>query len=124
MSAIADPVPVILPSDWYIFHVIDGVDIDRPGIYQWKIEGSGSYIGKYGHISRPTKRYGWNVSRMLNGKPPSSGNPQFRRVHHALLKAHKDKKRIELIILENVSPDRINQRERDLITQLCGNLND
>jgi hypothetical protein len=33
------------------------------------IEGVGSYIGKYKHISRPTQHYSRNVSNILNNKP-------------------------------------------------------
>ena len=50
-----------LPDDWPECVVADGVSKDLPGIYEWKIEGAGTYIGKYKHIGRQLKEYRRNV---------------------------------------------------------------
>jgi hypothetical protein len=52
---IDEPVPKMLPAGWYDYSVGAGVNEEKPGIYEWQIEGVGSYIGKYGRIQRPTK---------------------------------------------------------------------
>ena len=82
----SDPTnPVTLPQDWYIYVVNDGVNVDQPGLYEWAIEGVGTYIGKYKRIRRPTKEYARNVVRLLNNKPYRVGNPNgFRRIHREL----------------------------------------
>jgi len=40
----------------YVYKVERGVDVRLPGLYEWHIEGVGSYIGKYKRIRRPTPR--------------------------------------------------------------------
>jgi hypothetical protein len=112
-----------LPEGWCCYCVNDGVDTKKPGIYQWRIEGAGSYIGKYGRIRRPTKEYRRNLIGLLNSRAYRKANPDgYRRIHRELASAHRDGRRIELIILENVCAAKINERERELIKSL-GNLN-
>ena len=116
---------ITLPSSWYHLVVRDGVDQGQPGIYEWHIEGVGSYIGKYGRIRRPTREYGRNVTRLLNRRPYRRANPTgFRRIHYELADAHTRRRKITLIILENVPLliDR-NRREQELISDR-GALND
>lgn len=113
-----------LPAGWYCYRVNDGVDVNRPGIYEWRIDGMGSYIGQYRWISRPTTHYGRNLIKLFNGLPYRKRSPDgFRRIHRALADAHRDGRRIELVIVENVeSKIERNRRERELIA-LRGNLN-
>ena len=100
-----------------------GVDIDRPGLYEWRIEGTGSYIGQYRWISRPRREYGLNVARLINGLPYRKGNLDgFRRIHRELAAALMEGRRIELVILENGERPALNDRERELIRER-GNLN-
>ncbi|MBM0203967.1 hypothetical protein JNW90_13240 [Micromonospora sp. STR1s_5] len=113
-----------LPRDWYEFVIMPGVDCRKPGLYEWRIERAGSYIGKYGRIRRPTRQYGRNVYRLLNGLAYRAGNPDgFRRVHHELAAAHREGRRIELIILENVDGPAMSARELEVIAER-GSLND
>ncbi len=107
---------VLLSSDWYQYRVVPGVNEAIPGIYEWHIEGMGSYIGQYKSIKRPTKQYRRNVVRLLAGKDYRTGNKRgFRRVHCALALAHRKGWRITLTILENVpSPVARSERERAL----------
>jgi hypothetical protein len=112
-----------LPKDWYEYVVVKGVDEARPGIYEWNIDGCGTYIGKYTHISRPVREYGKNVYNLLNGKAYRRSKPDaFRRIHRELAQAHRERRRIRLTILENVDLSRINERERQLIAER-GSLN-
>jgi len=107
---------VRLPAGWYDYILTDGVDEKKPGIYEWRIEGAGSYIGKYTRISRPKIEYEKNVLKILNGWPYRSKKPEkFRRVHRELERAHREGRRITLVILENVDPFLLNQRESELI---------
>jgi hypothetical protein len=114
---VLDSSPVSLPSDWYILVVADGVNLEVPGIYEWRIDGVGVYIGKYGRIRRPTKEYGRNLKRMLNGKHYRSNKKDgFRGIHWALLDAHRSNRKITLTILENVIDAQVrNAREREWI---------
>lgn len=108
---------VVLPSNWYRYVVADGVRVDIPGIYEWHIEGIGSYFGQYGSIKRPTRQYSRNVAHLLNGQPYRLRQADgFRGVHRALESAYRRRAQITLTILENV-PSKIarNQRERELI---------
>ncbi len=109
---------IVLPPNWYTYVRHTGVDESKPGIYEWKIEGVGSYIGKYKRISRPTKHYTRNVERKLNGEYYRRGNPDgFRFIHEELEKAHLNDRPIELHILENVELRSINAREAELINE-------
>ena len=112
-----------LPKDWYEYVVVKGVDEARPGIYEWNIDGCGTYIGKYTHISRPVREYGKNVYNLLNGKAYRRSKPDgYRRIHRELAQAHCEGRRKRLTILENVDLSRINERERELIAER-GSLN-
>jgi hypothetical protein len=114
--------PVILPRHWYTFRL--ECDPTKPGLYEWRIEGAGSYIGKYGRARRPTREYGRNVHRLLNGRPYRLSRPDgFRRIHRELAQAHRDGRRIELIMFENCEPDALDRREMEVIAER-GNLND
>ena len=117
------PPRTVLPSDWYDYVVVEGVDEGKPGIYEWRIAGVHCYIGKYKKISRPTRAYGRNVANLANGKPYRPKNPAgFRYIHRALQTAHATGQLITLTILENVDPATIDARERDLIAER-GSLN-
>jgi hypothetical protein len=112
-----------LPVDWRAYNE-NGVNLDFPGIYEWYIEGCGSYIGKYKRKHRPLKEYARNVQNILNGSYYRRSKPDgFRRIHRELARAHLEGRLIRLIILENVEPLRINERERELIAER-GALND
>jgi hypothetical protein len=113
-----------IPKGWYEYVVVDGVDVARPGIYEWEIDGWGTYIGKYTHISRPTKEYGKNVNSLLNGRAYKPLKPNgSRRIHRLLTRARQERRQVRLTILENVDPLHLNERENELIAER-GSLND
>lgn len=105
--------------------VAEGVDLSRPGIYAWEIQGTGLYVGKYTRKSRPLREYDKNVRRLLSGQPYRPQNPYgFRRIHHALAEALVTGRQITLHILENCASDELGIRERLLIKRLAsGGLN-
>jgi hypothetical protein len=65
--------PIVLAADWHVEIHVAGVDQNRPGVYEWRIEGVGVYIGQYTRTSRPRREYGKNVSNILNGRPYRKG---------------------------------------------------
>jgi hypothetical protein len=114
---------IVLPTEWYHYcEALTGIDTSKPGLYEWQIEGKGSYIGKFTHISRPKNEYGRNLTRILNNKPYRRGKPDgFRRIHRELRDAFNEGRWIKLIILQNAGED-INRLEQALIAER-GNLN-
>lgn len=114
----------VLPEPWFEYSVADGVDESKPGIYQWTIEGVGSYIGKYSHIDRPRKQYGRNVERKINLKPYRRSKEEgFRRIHEALAEAVRSNRRVQLRILQNADPAELNACEQAFIRQFRPELN-
>lgn len=110
-------------EEWFSLVVEPGVDQKKPGIYEWNIQGVGSYIGKYTHISRPLKEYSRNVNRLLYKLHYRPKNPEgFRHIHRMLAEARVARTPITLILVENVEPARLNDREQKLI-RTRGNLN-
>jgi hypothetical protein len=100
------------------------VDTGKSLVYMWEIKeiGDGSIIGRYigkssKGASRPLTHYARNVSNLLTGKPYRKENPNgFRRVHHALANAVKQRSLVELHFLANVSDSEdINEAERRYI---------
>lgn len=109
--------PQVLHPGWYVEEVLPGVDAAEPGVYEWRIEGVGCYIGQYTRQRRPRREYGLNVGRLLTGRPYRKNKPGgFRQIHRELTQAVRDRRKITRIFVENqlVKIDR-NRRERELI---------
>jgi hypothetical protein len=105
-----------LPAAWFRYSLAQGVSENKPGIYEWKIEGVGCYIGRYSRVNRPKEAYGRNVLRLLNNLPYRKNKPHgFRRIHRALAEATEAGRLVELFILENAEPEKLNAREQALI---------
>jgi len=119
----AEPGSLTLPLDWCTPIVAPGVDLAKPGIYKWEIEGDGVYIGKYSKASRPTREYRRNVIRILNEKKSHHPDGSFRRVHEALAQAVRDKRKITLTILANADKADLNRTEQQFIQSENANLN-
>ncbi|HEY1604500.1 MAG TPA: hypothetical protein VGF77_02770 [Allosphingosinicella sp.] len=112
-----------LHDDWFTLRLLDGATLDEPGLYQWHIEGVGSYVGKFKRKSRPLRHYHRNVRRLLAGLPYRANNPDgFRQIHRELADAVKAGKAIVLTIVENPDLAELNRRERELIREI-GTLN-
>ena len=117
MSGLASP--GVLRPDWYEEIPFPCVDPALPGIYEWRIEGVGCYIGQYTHATRPRREYGLNVGRKLADRPYRKSKPDnFRAIHLALAKAAQSGVKITLRLLENCSSrEGRNRRERELIAE-------
>jgi hypothetical protein len=114
-----------VPPEWCTVNVVPGVDREKAGIYEWHIEGVGTYIGKYKRIRRPTKEYRRNVARLLNDLPYRKGKPDgFRRIHRELFAAHRAGTKITLTILENVADAALRALRESALIRERGSLND
>ena len=107
----------VLHPDWYQLVETDGVSDDIPGLYEWRIDGVGCYIGQYSNARRPLREYGLNVGRILAERPYRKSNPDgFRLIHRELAAAANRGRFITLTLLENCAlKDDRNCRERELI---------
>jgi hypothetical protein len=105
--------------DWYRLVIVPGVDPGAPGLYEWRIEGIGCYIGQYTRARRPQREYDLNVGRKLAGRPYRKGNPDgFRKIHAALADAAEAGRPVTLTLLENQSDKAdCNRRECELIEE-------
>lgn len=102
-----------MPETWYRLLITEGVDTDLPGIYEWRIEGAGSYIGRYTYSSRPFGDYARHVRDLFLGDIYKPSDPDgWRRIHHELYAALLDGREIELIFVENCSADDLNERKQ------------
>lgn len=108
-----------LAFGWYNEIKVPGIDPAKPGIYEWRIEGIGVYVGQYTRSSRPYQHYARNVTNILNNRPYRKGKPDgFRAIHRQLAEAVRKRSRITLTLLENVEhkPAR-NRREQAMIDE-------
>ena len=105
-----------MSDEWFGLVIPRDIDRNKPGLYEWTIQGVGSYIGTFTHISRPLHEYTRNVERLLAELPYRPRKPNgFRDIHRALAEARRNESRITLTILGNVDPELINERELMLI---------
>ncbi|HME27141.1 MAG TPA: hypothetical protein VKI44_38440 [Acetobacteraceae bacterium] len=114
---------LVLTGHWCKVIEEPNVDCSKPGIYRWRIEEAGTYIGKYTKIRRPKKEYRRNVARILKGLRSHHPNGKFRRIHHALADAVRDGRCITLTIVTNCTRSELNQVEQDFIRREQPNLN-
>jgi hypothetical protein len=82
------------------------LDLDQPGIYEWRIEGTGIYVGKALRLKRRLRDYPSNVRHMLQGLP-WQGNPakDYRPIHHVLRQAYERQLTISVTVPEVCGPD-------------------
>ena len=102
---------------WFRETPVDGVDPLLPGLYEWRIEGVGCYIGQYTRSTRPRREYALNVGRILTKRPYRKSKPEgFRVIHVRLADAARCGRSVKLSLIENVldKADR-NRREREMI---------
>ena len=112
------------PNDWFVRRDADGFDPTRPGLYVWEVEGTGRYVGRYTHLSRPLKEYSRNVHRLRTGVPYHMAKPDgFRRIHRALAAAVDEGRAVTLHLVENCDREELSDRERRMIADLRPELN-
>jgi hypothetical protein len=103
----------ILRDGWFTREIAETIDLDAPGIYEWRIEGTGVYIGKAKVLRNRINAYPRNVLAMLNGRP-WHGDPtrSYRPIHHALHQAHESKGAVKVTVLENCGLEERSAREQ------------
>ncbi|KQS84800.1 hypothetical protein [Rhizobium sp. Leaf383] len=98
---------------WFKLVVPEGIDLSRPGIYQWTIEGVGTYIGQSRNLRSRLREYDNNVRKLAAGLPYRKSKPYaFRAVHRELHAAKSSGAEITVTILENCGLKELNARER------------
>ncbi len=117
-EAAAARVPVVLKSPWYAYVVGEGVDVRKPGIYVWTIEGRGSYVGRYKSIARPTREYADTLRKMLQeDRRRKGGQGVYRRIHLELKSAYEEMRPITLTIRANANAVESERLERELVAE-------
>ncbi len=97
----------------FVCEIAQGIDLDLPGIYEWRIEGSGSYIGKSKRLKRRLREYPNNVRKLALNLPYRAGKPtSFRAIHHEMFRAHVDGRPVVFSVIENCPLERLNEREQ------------
>jgi hypothetical protein len=100
----------ILKKNW--FSIVTPPE-DCPGIYEWKIDGEGVYVGKAKRLATRMRAYPNNVRKILNKVRWRAGSDRdFRAVHHALHKAHESGATVTFSVLEICVAEFLNERER------------
>lgn len=98
---------------WFTLVVLEGIDLSKPGIYQWEIEGVGTYIGQSRNLRSRLREYDNNVRKQMLGLPYRKSKPDaFRAVHRQLHAAKLAGTEITVTILENCAIEELNARER------------
>ena len=83
-----------------------------PGIYEWKIEGVGVYVGQATRLASRMRAYRNNVRKIINKLPWRKGSKrEFRLVHHALRDAHDAGTPVMFSVLEICPAQLLNERE-------------
>jgi len=103
----------LLREGWYVREIEETLDLDLSGIYEWRIEGVGVYVGKAKRLKSRLRAYPNNVRRMLQGLPwrKNSSRPH-RPVHSALQDAHEAQTNVVVRVLEVCLPDVLHDREQ------------
>jgi hypothetical protein len=104
---------IVLRPDWYRRSIDATLNLDQPGIYEWRIEGVGIYIGKALRLKRRLAHYPNNVRRLIQGLP-WHGNPakDYRAIHHALRDTHEEKILVSVTVLEVCTREARSEREQ------------
>jgi len=104
---------IALRSDWYVREIEQTLDLEQPGIYEWRIEGVGVYVGKALRLKSRLRAYPNNVRRMLQGVHwHGHATRDYRPIHHALRDAHDSQAVVIVRVLEVCSSEARNEREQ------------
>lgn len=104
---------MIIGCHWFQLVVPQGIDLSKPGIYQWTIVGAGTYIGQSRNLRSRLREYDNNVRKLATGLPYRKSKPTaFRAVHRELHAAKSAGAEITVTILENCALEELNARER------------
>ena len=101
-----------LRQGWYLI-VTQGFDLDKPGIYEWRIGDIGLYVGKAKRLRRRIRDYPNNIRRMIEGLPWHGNDAkQYRGIHYELRTAYDAGVEVRVQILENCLAEDRAFRER------------
>ena len=105
-------------NDFYTQNIASEFDLNAPGIYEWRIEGVGLYIGKALKLKSRIRAYPNNVRRLIAGEH-WHGDPsrEYRIIHKALRAAHDERVAVVVIVLENCHRDDRTMREQHWISR-------
>ncbi|MEX6507320.1 hypothetical protein [Jiella sp. M17.18] len=108
-----------MPADeaehWFEDETPVGIDLDRPGIFEWRIEKTGTYIAtsKETTIRKRLKNYKKRFRQLRNHEPYSSTNPDgFRKIHRQVVEAREKGLSVVFAAIENCSPEDVAERRR------------
>lgn len=72
---------ISLRDDWFR-NLADDASLALSGIYEWRIEGVGLYVGKSKDLASRLREYPNNVRKLLAGEPYRKSKPdKFRLIH-------------------------------------------
>ena len=97
---------ITLRENWYTRQIDASFDTKLAGIYEWRIEGIGIYVGKARELHSRIGNYPNNVRRMMEGLP-WHGDPtkKYRPIHHALRRAYDEGLEVSVVVLETCDSD-------------------
>lgn len=103
----------VLRDNWWTRNVDESINLDLPGIYEWRIGGHSLYIGKSARLRGRIREYPNNVRKLIAGEAYRKGKPtSYREIHRALRIAHDGLVVVTLTVLENCERADLNQREQ------------
>lgn len=102
-----------LRDGWWTLIIPPGINLAEPGIYEWRLDGIGIYVGKSCRLPRRIQEYPNNVRKLISGAPYRRNQPTgYRIVHHQLKQAYDSKIGVIVTVLENCARSELNERER------------
>lgn len=102
-----------LREGWWRDAIPEHIDLDQPGVYEWRIGHDSIYIGKSARLSGRIREYPNNVRKLIAGEAYRRGNPtSYRAIHHELRAAHDRLLAVSVTVIENCRKDDLNKRER------------
>ena len=100
------------PADWFRFDIPAKIDLARPGIYEWRIEGVGSYVGQSCQLRRRLSQYAANLRRSRDGRSRLvAGSDRHGEINEALHAAVVAGRPVTVTVLENCELTELNARE-------------
>jgi hypothetical protein len=101
-----------LRNGWFE-SLADEAALGIAGVYEWRIDEVGLYVGKSKRLAAKLREYPNNVRKLLAGRPYRKSKPDdFRAVHRNLADAHEWSLSIRFAILETCEIEVLNGRER------------
>jgi hypothetical protein len=102
-----------MKENWFQDAGAPNFDRNRSGIYEWRIDGVGVYVGQAKDLAKRMRAYPNNVRKILAKLPWRKGSDRpYRPVHYALRDAHDADKEVTFSILENCEPNCLNKCEQ------------